>query len=212
MADKKINLQSIILIIAIVAFGWSFISYQNAKQEIAYLTDPEAKEELNQQEIAQVVAKVGRLMVLPEDEEPVVATITDAAALSEQQEFFKGATDGDKVVIYKSKAVIYNPERNLIVNVGPVNIQGATASTVEVRNGSETQGAALEVADDLKESGYIVNEPQFASRSDYSDYLLVNLSGKNVSALEEQYGVTAITELPEGEANSQADIVLIIGN
>ncbi|MCU0660002.1 MAG: hypothetical protein MUD00_00045 [Candidatus Pacebacteria bacterium] len=36
--------------------------------------------------------------------------------------FFKGAQKGDKLVVFPTtgKAIIYSPERDIIVNVGPV--------------------------------------------------------------------------------------------
>jgi hypothetical protein len=213
MSAKKLNLQNVLLVLAIIAFAWSFFSYQNAKQEIAYLTDPEAKEEINQQEVQRIVEKVNRLIVLPEDEQPVVATITDAESLSTQQDFFLGASNGDKVVIYQSKAIIYSPSKDIIVNVGPVNIEGPAVINMEIRNGSAREGAALELAQELADDArYSILDPTNAARSDYDGYTLVNLKNRNVSALEEKYGVEAVTEMPAGEAASDAEVVLIIGN
>ena len=51
-----------------------------------------------------------------------------------------------------------------------------------------------------------------ASNNDYQGDILVNLIGKDVSGLEQELGITAVTFLPEGEATSQADIVIIIDN
>jgi len=83
---------------------------------------------LNPQEAAQeearaLVAKVGKLIVLPEDENPTVATVADPEALRSQP-FFAKAEKGDKVLIYTNarKAILYNPENNKIVEVAPINI------------------------------------------------------------------------------------------
>lgn len=71
----------------------------------------------------QLVAQVGKLIELPKDEQPTVATVTDASKLKDQA-FFKNAVNGDKVLIYVKarKAILYDPVKNVIVDVAPVNI------------------------------------------------------------------------------------------
>ena len=66
---------------------------------------------------------MGKLLALPSDEKPTVATITDVEKLKEQV-FFKNAMNNDKVLIYTKakKAILYRPSENKIVEVGAVNI------------------------------------------------------------------------------------------
>lgn len=82
------------------------------------------------EEIKQVVAEVGKLMILPKDETPTVATVTDKSKL-QSQVFFANVENGDKVMIYtkNKKAIIYRPSLNKIVEVGPVNIAQTQPST-----------------------------------------------------------------------------------
>lgn len=72
--------------------------------------------------LKEIVGKVGKLIVLPKDEIPVTATITDANALIQKEPFYNGSENGDIVLMYQKalKAIIYSPSRNIIVNVGPV--------------------------------------------------------------------------------------------
>lgn len=65
-----------------------------------------------------VIESVGKLVALPEGETPTVATISDLTPLKDQP-FFKDAQLGDKVLIYatSSKAIIYRPSQNKIINV-----------------------------------------------------------------------------------------------
>lgn len=74
-------------------------------------------------ELAQVVAQVGRLIVLPEGETPTLATVSDPAKLKDQA-FFAKAKAGDKVLIYpqSKKAILYSPELNKIIEVSPVTL------------------------------------------------------------------------------------------
>ena len=63
------------------------------------------------------------MIVLPEDEIPTVATVSDPEKLKEQP-FFSDAKKGDKVLIYANakKAILYDPMANKIVTVAPINI------------------------------------------------------------------------------------------
>lgn len=76
-----------------------------------------------QAEVDATVLKVGKLITLPSDEKPTVATVTDASKVKDQQ-FFRNAENGDIVLIYTKaqKAILFRPEKNIIVEVGAVNI------------------------------------------------------------------------------------------
>jgi hypothetical protein len=80
-------------------------------------------QEAARKEAEEVVAAVSKLMVLPADEEPIIATVADPAQLMDQP-FFKNASKGDKVLIYNNakKAILYSPEQNLVVDVAPLSV------------------------------------------------------------------------------------------
>lgn len=82
---------------------------------------------LVQAEVDLLVGEVGKLLALPTDEKPTVATITDVEKIKEQA-FFKNAANGDKVLIYTNakKAILYRPTENRIIEVGAVNINQAS--------------------------------------------------------------------------------------
>ena len=77
----------------------------------------------NQVNVPALVAKVGKLIVLPVGEIPTVATVVDPNLLKEQA-FFANAAKGDLVLIYTGakKAVLFNPSANKIVEVAPITI------------------------------------------------------------------------------------------
>ncbi|MBD3311827.1 MAG: hypothetical protein GF349_05070 [Candidatus Magasanikbacteria bacterium] len=70
-----------------------------------------------------ILKRIGTHILLPTDEKPVVATITDADSLIQEQSFYKDARNGYKVIIYSSKAIIYDPNNDILINVGPVILQ-----------------------------------------------------------------------------------------
>jgi len=88
-----------------------------------------------QQEAEDLVKRVGKLIVLPEGEQPTIATVSDAESLKEQP-FFSNSKIGDKVLIYTGarRVILYDPVNNRIVEVAPLSI-GET-----VLEGSEESG------------------------------------------------------------------------
>ncbi len=119
----------VIAVVAIIAAGYLYSQVRVLKQ------NPQA---VAQKEVADLVAKVGKLVVLPEDESPTVATVSDPEALKDQA-FFAKAVQGDKVLIYAEakKAILYSVSLNKVIDVAPLNIGNTKAVTppkVEEKN------------------------------------------------------------------------------
>src|SRR3989344_2836747 len=112
----------ILAVLVVIALGSAVYFYTQLNQ---LREDPQ---KVAQEEAKTLVTKVGKLIVLPEGEEPTVATVTDPNLLKDQP-FFANAKAGDKVLIYTNarKAILYNPEENKIIEVAPVSI-GAAAT------------------------------------------------------------------------------------
>jgi len=112
-------------VIAIVAIGAAAYFYN---QVLILRENPQA---VAQKEATDLIAKVGRLVVLPTGETPTIATVSDPAALKDQS-FFASAQKGDKVFIYPQakKAILYSVTLDKILDVAPLNIgtQAAVAS------------------------------------------------------------------------------------
>jgi hypothetical protein len=78
---------------------------------------------LSRQETEDLVKRVSKLIILPTDEAPTIATVSDPEQLKDQP-FFARAKAGDKVLIYTNakKAILYDPVANKIVEVAPLNL------------------------------------------------------------------------------------------
>ncbi len=76
-------------------------------------------------ELKEVMTKVGRLVVLPTDEEPTLATVADPEQLRDQP-FFAQAKTGDKVLVYNQarKAILYDPVQDKILEIAPITNNG----------------------------------------------------------------------------------------
>lgn len=218
-----------LLVVAVGAFAWSFWSYQNVKQEVAVLKDPQLASELNQKQTEELLSKVSKLLVLPNERQPVVATINDVETLASTQDFYALANNGDKLIIFQNarKAVIYDEDDNKIVNVGPIFVNNAEGEpqavtpeadrlTIELRNGSADAGSSIAVRDRLL-ANYTFNVTKLGktAKPDYTGYIIVdNTNGSKATmleALQKELGATVVKEAPDGEADPRAEVLVIVG-
>jgi len=106
--SRALKVLGIILLIAwAVGTGWLGVNYWQTRTK---LENNDAKA---------VVKRLEKHMQVPL-EEPLVATITDADKLKKDEPFYKNAVNGDKVVIWRDKAVIYRMTDDRLVDFGVV--------------------------------------------------------------------------------------------
>jgi len=129
---KKTLMLLVVVILILLAGAPSIYFYQMYRKVQEQVKNPTEAAKADAQE---VIAKVGKLIVLPVDEEPTLAVISDVSKLADQP-FFAHAQNGDKVLIYTKakKAILYRPETNLIIDVAPVNIGNAASPSGELQS------------------------------------------------------------------------------
>lgn len=83
----------------------------------------------SQKEMKDLLSQIGKLIVLPEGEQPIIATVNDPEQLKGQA-FFANAKKGDKVLIYNvaRKAILYSPELNRVIDIAPLSAPSPTAT------------------------------------------------------------------------------------
>ena len=130
----KKNVILVLVIVILLAGGYFYWSSRRSSTDQPATTG-EKSTAADQKEIEALVAKVGRLMILPKDEIPQVAEINNATLAAKEQPFYVDAKNGDKLLVYLSlrKAIIYSPSRNLIVNVGPIYLDEDAAAAESVQ-------------------------------------------------------------------------------
>jgi hypothetical protein len=111
--DKASKILLSLIILVLIAALFLFVKAKFTK-------DPNLE---NQKQIEETVAKVGKLIALPEDETPTLAVVNDPAVLTNQA-FFAHAKAGDVVLLYTAaqKVFLYNPQANIIVEVASLNL------------------------------------------------------------------------------------------
>lgn len=124
---KEGNIVIGLLIGAVLALIPSYYFYNKYQQVQKLIKNPQ---QAAKQEVASTVAKLGKLMDLPKDETPTIATVTDKNKLKEQP-FFAKAQNGDKVVLYikAKKAILFREKDNKIIEVAPINIERNLSGT-----------------------------------------------------------------------------------
>lgn len=245
---KKLTMAVLFVALAV---GGSFLLWQNyqLKARAGDIETNNQQQELNEQEIKNLLNKVSEHILLPEGEEPTIATIVDAEKLSQEQAFYSGVQDGDKVLIYMNaqKAIIYREGDDKLINVGPIytnqnaNAEGEVVEdaegeiteemeeesdevieqseeplTIEIRNGSRTAGVAGTMRSKLSEyEEFEVIDIGDAKVKNYEDLYIIDLSEGNkeaqLSLISTELGADPIKEIPAGEEESEAEILIIIG-
>lgn len=113
-ATRKILLFGVlIIVIGLISFtSYYYHQYQQIRNNPDIITE---------KELESITTSINRFMDLPEDETPTLATITDKEELSDQQ-FFKKAEVGDKVLIYTKslKAILYRPSSKRVIEFAPL--------------------------------------------------------------------------------------------
>ena len=80
----------------------------------------------NPQNVAQaksIVEKVRRHIIIPANIDPTVATIVDVNTLKSRNDFYKNAKNGDNLIVTPTRAILYDPDKDIILDVVPVQIQ-----------------------------------------------------------------------------------------
>ena len=115
------------LVVATLGVGLYFYVFRgpntSASSEHGTLSNKPADEQAAK-EGADVIAAVGRLIVLPEGEVPTLATVSDPEKLKDQA-FFAHAKAGYKVLIYTKarKAFLYDPSQDKLIEVAPITTE-----------------------------------------------------------------------------------------
>ncbi len=112
------------VLVVILAVGCVFMytQYQSAQDKIDTAKTGQSAQTKD------VVKAVSKLVIVPTNETPTVATVTNIEKIKSQA-FFVDARNGDKVLVYgkQKKAILYRPSTNQIVNINTVTtVQGAT--------------------------------------------------------------------------------------
>lgn len=124
--NKKVLSTVLIVALALLAF----VNYRKRIELATELTKLSVQMEQlqggnNPQSVAEakaIVDKVKRHIVIQGDVEPTVATIVDVETLKQRNDFYKSAKNGDNLIVTPTRAILYSPEQDIILDVVPVQL------------------------------------------------------------------------------------------
>lgn len=213
-----------VLSIAAAAFAKLYLDSQKKISQIQVahsnlLTTP------SPEDIKQVVAAVEKHLLLP-SETPKLITISDAESLKKDQPFFTNAKDGDRLLIYSQKVILYSPGMDKIVDVAFIRISpGANAAAMPteiaskykiiILNGSNITGLTKKIDTILGPlTLYEVVDRENAQKKDYKKTIVADLKGNKAAGdkLAETISAT-VASLPndENKPADSIDFVVIVG-
>ncbi len=122
MLDKITNFVRTNLIVILA----SFLIFSSIANIVFYHKLTSLKnnpQEAVQEQTEKLISRVGKLINLPEDEKPTIATVSDPTILKDQP-FFAKAEKGFKVLIYAQagKSILYDPFENKVIEVASINV------------------------------------------------------------------------------------------
>ncbi len=149
------------VVITVLLAGYFGYDYYTTQKELSEYKDNSDVVVLKERE--DLLKALNKLVLLPEGEEPTIATITNAANLHNQK-FFIRAENGDKVIIYPvtQRAILYRPSIKKIIESAPVSINdlegvGQRADTKESTPSNNVLGENTE--ETAKEEPQAPQEP-----------------------------------------------------
>lgn len=112
------------LVLLITAGIFAYLFFKTKEEVIVHSTqqvEQKPAEKTTKEINAELISEVGKLIVLPKDEEPSIATVSDLSKL-QGQPFFAKAQIGDKVLVYnkEKKAILYRPSEKKIIELAPL--------------------------------------------------------------------------------------------
>ena len=220
----KIKPLYIVIVVLLLITAFSLFQFYRAQQELKnFKANPE---ENAGREVQKLVDEVAKILDLPKNETPTIATVTDPEKLKDQA-FFVNAKEGDKVLIYNNskKAVLYRPSEKKVLNFAPINIgseqlkqsdsQNAENYKFMVLNGTAVAGLAGRYQDKIKDQ---VKNAEIVSISNAEDNnvektFIVDTNGNKSEKLNEIAGLLEIVSgtLPTDQLNKDVDFIIVVG-
>lgn len=124
----------VVIIIAVALFAWAEAQRRSVasklEQTSAELEQIRKSTQQGGAEVAkQVLEKVRHHMIIAEEPAPTVATIIDINRLKESSDFYSVADNGDHLIITEKRAILYDPDQDIILDVVPVRINRNASPT-----------------------------------------------------------------------------------
>ncbi len=117
---------SFVVLAAIGAAGFFWQESQTAKENSVL-----GIQKRNEETSSKVIASLDKILLTSSEAEPTVAQVEDPETLAAADDFYALSQQGDYLILYPQRAIIYRLEENRIINVAPIVDASAIKSNVE---------------------------------------------------------------------------------
>lgn len=125
---KRSSLVAVMLVALLALVGVLEVKRQTISAQLTTITnvleDYQSQGEEGDKELAQsIIEDVRKLIDIPEDVEPTVATIIDIELLRAKNPFYNKASNGDHLIVTPERAILYSSVTGKIIDVVPVSLE-----------------------------------------------------------------------------------------
>jgi len=114
---------ALLLLVGVLEVKRQSISAQLSSKDSA-LEEVQTQNQADNAKLAkQIVEEVRKLIDIPTDIEPTVATIVDVELLRTKNPFYDKAENGDHLIVTPNRAILYRASENKIIDVAPVQLE-----------------------------------------------------------------------------------------
>lgn len=121
------------LLIGIIIIALCILTIVNYRQrtELAKQLETQRSESSQQQtdEVKEILSKVGTHILLQGNVPPTVAKIVDVDTLRKKSAFYATAKNGDYLIVTTTRAILYDPVKDIVIDTLPIQLQQAGSSS-----------------------------------------------------------------------------------
>ena len=239
----KINIEFIVgitIVISIILIGalvYSLKLYSDAQSKLNSLPGSinQPAPTASAEEIKNTINKIARHMIMPLGD-PKLITISNVEILQKDQPFLKEAKNGDKLLIYSEKVILYDPALDKIIDIAAIRLNPSVSSSIQpispipsispispspskykvlLLNGSKSDTINPDILKKLNDRSDITITQRSASSRDYQSTIITNVQDQARPTAQNlaQDLDASIFPITTGEKITEKDIdfVIIVG-
>lgn len=150
--SKWVIILLLALVVVVILFIWAEQKRRRVSQQLEATTQEleqvkQATQRSGPEAAKEVLNKVRTHIDVPEQPEPTVATVIDAEQLRQSHPFYKNAQNGDHLILTETRAILYSPDRDRIIDIVPVRIDRSATSEPTSTSNTSTQTSPAPTSD-----------------------------------------------------------------
>ena len=119
-----------IILLSVGGMGYTYTLYRETKQQLEETKKAESPVPLSAQSNDQATITAVEKHILLPNETPKVVTLSDVETLKKTQPFFAKASNGDKILVYTDKVILYSTFLDRILDIAYIKQDATKAVTV----------------------------------------------------------------------------------